>query len=421
VLDPDFTIVEAARAAATGYSFPSGHTQIAVGCYAGLALCRRERWVRAIGIALSILIPFTRMYLGVHTPLDVGVSILIALALVLILWILLSKYGLSPRLMVPLMGMLTVFGAAFLLYTNLYTFPADIDPDNYAGAVKNGFKFLGCTLGMWCMYLLDRYRIRFDTKTASVWGQVLKLSLGFVLVVAVLEGSKPLWHIMLGDSPVTYVLRYFLTVIVAGVIWPLTFPWFARIGAKKPRRRKEAVMVGIKLSPLCPNDVAAYTALYEEAFPPEERKPLDYMLTGDHASAYEVLVISTEDVRVAGLVITVRHGDLVMLDYFAVSPALRGHGIGRAALPLIRDRYANAKFFLEIERPVEGCGNYAQRVRRAAFYASAGMVNTAVLAHIYGTEMELLAFPEDAASITFEGYASLIAAHFPPEMRPGKI
>ncbi len=240
VLDPDFTIVEAAREAASGYSFPSGHTQIAVGCYAGLALCRRERWVRAIGIALAVLIPFTRMYLGVHTPLDVGVSILIALALVWILWVLLSKYDLSPKLMFTLMGILTVFGAAFLLYTNFYTFPADIDPDNYAGAVKNGFKFLGCTLGMWCMYLLDRYRIRFDTKAASIRGQVLKLSLGFLLVIGVLEGSKPLWHMMLGDSPVTYTLRYFLAVIVVGVVWPLTFPWFAQIGADKRSGHKEA-------------------------------------------------------------------------------------------------------------------------------------------------------------------------------------
>jgi len=180
-------------------------------------------------------------------------------------------------------------------------------------------------------------------------------------------------------------------------------------------------MSRIQLSPLRPDDVAAYTALYEEAFPPEERKPLDYMLTGDHASAYEMLVISTEDVRVAGLVITVRHGGLVMLDYFAVSPALRGCGIGRAALPLIRARYAGERFFLEIEYPAEGCANYTQRVRRQAFYASAGMVSTGVYAHIYGTEMELLAFPEDAASITFEGYAALIAAHFPPEMRPIKL
>ena len=238
VLDPNFSIVEAARAAATGYSFPSGHTQIAVGCYAGLALCRRERWVRAIGIALAILIPITRMYLGVHTPLDVGVSILIALVLVFILWHLLSRYGLSPRLMFPLMGILSAFGAAFLLYTNLYSFPTDIDPVNHADAVENGFKFLGCTLGMWCMYLLDRYRIRFDTKTASVWAQVLKLSLGFVLVVGILEGSKPLWHLMLGDSPVTHVLRYFLTVIFAGVVWPLTFPWFARIGVDKATKEQ---------------------------------------------------------------------------------------------------------------------------------------------------------------------------------------
>ena len=180
-------------------------------------------------------------------------------------------------------------------------------------------------------------------------------------------------------------------------------------------------MSDITLSLLRPDDVAAYVALYEEAFPPEERKPLSYMLTGARAYAYEVLVISAEDVRVAGVAITVRNGDLVMLDYFAVSPALRGKGIGRAALPLIRARYADAKFFLEIERPVEGCANYAQRVRRAAFYASAGMVSTAVCAHIYGTEMELLAFPEDAASVTFEGYAALLAAHFPPEMQPKRI
>lgn len=37
VLDPEFTIVESAREAATGYSFPSGHTQTAAVVYGMMA------------------------------------------------------------------------------------------------------------------------------------------------------------------------------------------------------------------------------------------------------------------------------------------------------------------------------------------------------------------------------------------------
>ena len=81
VLDPEFQIVEAARADATGYSFPSGHTQNIVGTTASLFACRKEKWVRIVCAVLMVLVPFSRMYLGVHTPLDVGVSFVLALAL----------------------------------------------------------------------------------------------------------------------------------------------------------------------------------------------------------------------------------------------------------------------------------------------------------------------------------------------------
>ena len=74
VLDPNFTIVESARAAATGYSFPSGHTQNAVGTFGAMALRTERKWVRGVCITLIVLVPFSRMYLGVHTPLDVGVA-----------------------------------------------------------------------------------------------------------------------------------------------------------------------------------------------------------------------------------------------------------------------------------------------------------------------------------------------------------
>ncbi len=233
VLDPDFTIVEAARAAATGYSFPSGHTQTAVGCYAALALCRRERWVRILGVALAILVPFTRMYLGVHTPLDVGVSILAALLLVVSLYPLFTRFGTERKLMYPLMTVLTLMAVGFLLYVSLYPFPADIDMDNYTHALENAYKFLGCALGLWVIYEVDRRFIRFETTTASLWGQILKLFCGFPLLLLLLEGSKPLLNALFGDVLLRHTLRYFVTVLFAGCIWPLTFPLFARVGADK--------------------------------------------------------------------------------------------------------------------------------------------------------------------------------------------
>ena len=82
VKDPNFTIVESAREAATGYSFPSGHTQSSVGLFGGVARTNRNKAVRIICIIMCILVPVSRLYLGVHTPLDVGVSLVIALILI---------------------------------------------------------------------------------------------------------------------------------------------------------------------------------------------------------------------------------------------------------------------------------------------------------------------------------------------------
>ena len=82
VKDPDFTIVESARAEATGYSFPSGHTQSSVGIFAGIARWNKKLTVRILCISACVLVPLSRLYLGVHTPLDVGVSLIIALILV---------------------------------------------------------------------------------------------------------------------------------------------------------------------------------------------------------------------------------------------------------------------------------------------------------------------------------------------------
>ena len=114
VRDPDFTIVASARAEATGYSFPSGHTQSAVGWMGGVARFTKRWWVRALCIAAALAVAVSRMYLGVHTPADVGVSLVIALVLVFALYPLVeSTLWFPKRIYLILAGMLAL-SAAFV-------------------------------------------------------------------------------------------------------------------------------------------------------------------------------------------------------------------------------------------------------------------------------------------------------------------
>ena len=62
VLDENFTILESAREAATGYSFPSGHSQSAVGTFGAIANTSKNKWVQGICIAVCVLVPLSRMY-----------------------------------------------------------------------------------------------------------------------------------------------------------------------------------------------------------------------------------------------------------------------------------------------------------------------------------------------------------------------
>lgn len=232
VLDPEFQIVEAARADATGYSFPSGHTQNIVGTTASLFACRKEKWVRIVCAVLMVLVPFSRMYLGVHTPLDVGVSFAVAVVLVFALYPIVRYAVQKPKRMYVLLGVMTAISLAFVLYANLAAFPADIDAENLAHGQKNSYSLLGALLGFCLAYGIERKYIRFETK-AVWWAQILKVVLGLAVVLAVKEGLKLVFSALGFTWLGTNAIRYFAVVLMAAAVWPLTFRFFARLGKKK--------------------------------------------------------------------------------------------------------------------------------------------------------------------------------------------
>ena len=231
VLDETFAIVESARAEATGYSFPSGHTQMAAGLYGGIARWHRG-WPRIIGIILALLIAFSRLYLGVHTPLDVGVGLLMAAALVLVLYPMMHKVTENERLMRILLGSMVLIAAGNLAYVTLYPFPADVDAENLAHGLKQAYTTLGSLTGLLIAFEIERRYICFETK-AVWWVQIIKAVLGLVLLLAIKEGMKIPLRAILGTHHLGDGIRYFCLTVFAGCVWPLSFRKLNRLADKR--------------------------------------------------------------------------------------------------------------------------------------------------------------------------------------------
>lgn len=232
IQDPNFTIVEGARADATGYSFPSGHTQNAAAVMLCPALLTKHKGLKIALWALYFLVAISRMYLGVHTPLDVGVSLVSGLVLVFALRPIFAKGEPSPRHMYLLMAVMAAMSIVYVIYVRCWKFPADIEIDNLEEGIKNGYSLLGALLAVPLCYWLDQKYIHFKTE-GSLPAQLVKLVLGLGITVGLRVVLKAPLNALFNGAYIATALRYFLMVVFAMAVWPLTF---SRINKLLPRR-----------------------------------------------------------------------------------------------------------------------------------------------------------------------------------------
>lgn len=231
IKDASFSPVDGSKAAATGYSFPSGHTQTAVGVYGAIARIYNNIYVRVSFVLIAVLVAFSRMYLGVHTPMDVGVSFIIATVLVFILYPIIYKATEKPKYMRIFFASMLCISLAYLMFVLLYDFPikAESELENINHGIKNAYKILGCLIGLWLSYEVDNRFIKFETKCVW-WAQIIKLVVGLIPILLIKEGlDKPL-ETLFNGSYLADGIRYLLMVVFAGCVWPLTFKFFSKLG-----------------------------------------------------------------------------------------------------------------------------------------------------------------------------------------------
>lgn len=220
--------VASAVPGATGYSFPSGHSAAAASQYGGLALWYREKKVLAAFLFIvMLLIGFSRNYLGVHTPQDVAVGLLIGLASA---WIACRYF----KRMSPFAGtmndvlavaVLTSVGTLLLIYTNVKTFPMDYSAGSLiVDPAKMRLDAYSCIGGLWGLlagWLTERRLIRF-TMPRNIWQGILRFIVGFLLFFALgkyIGSVIPFVH----SPALRYIVHYAFLNFFIMAVYPFMF------------------------------------------------------------------------------------------------------------------------------------------------------------------------------------------------------
>ena len=214
------------KVAATGYSFPSGHTMAATVTYGTAAAWqwKKRRWLSVLCIVLILLTGFSRNFLGVHTPQDVFVGICESVAIILIVGFVQRKLEGNEKAydILTIIGFLAV--VAVLIYITQKPYPMDyadgkliVDP---VAMMKDSFKACGAFLGILIGSLIERHRIHYEIPSGSKSLPILT-AIGGAIMFSWIRYFGPATVVQAFGGHWGNLISYAIMTMFAICIWPL--------------------------------------------------------------------------------------------------------------------------------------------------------------------------------------------------------
>ena len=194
---------------ATGYSFPSGHTQSFATTSTTIAKKVKKVWVAIIVGILIALVAFSRLYLGAHYPSDVVVGAVLGITIAIVGSILFDKIKNKKWLYLGTILIELPFVIFFLI-------TPDVEYEDF-------FKAFGMIVGFLLAVMFEeKYApLEYNIGTGK---KVLRVLIGVALALIVKEGLKLIFvSNLLGVTLLLEALRYGMLIFATLGIGPWIF------------------------------------------------------------------------------------------------------------------------------------------------------------------------------------------------------
>ena len=233
---PEIKPVPAAMERATGYSFPSGHTQLAATEFLSIARWQSKRkWLVILCVLMTFLIMFSRNYLGVHTMPDVVASLMIACFVVAVMPKLLDwvEEGAHRDLLVT--GVAIVAGGGLLAYLSLKSYPMDYLADKTLAVspremISDCYSAAGCLVGFFLGWILERRILNFSTDVSGKVKWIRGVVGSILLLTYVLLAEEPLISLDMYWGNFGFLCMAFIQILF---LYPLIFRGIEKMMQKK--------------------------------------------------------------------------------------------------------------------------------------------------------------------------------------------
>ncbi|MDR0502938.1 MAG: phosphatase PAP2 family protein [Treponema sp.] len=215
---PSLNPVPSALKHATGYSFPSGHTQSAAALFGSLGAQVKNIPFKTICFTLAVLVAFSRLYLGVHTLLDVSVSLMICFLFIMLTLKFTTGGTVDKKKELIICGVMVLYAAVVIIIASALYAGGRIEYVYLSDCLKAAGASIGFSVGMY----IERVYIDFPVKAKNIFLQILKFFLGLIGVLVIKEGLK----LLIGTGLVVDTIRYFLMLTWITAFYPLVIKRF---------------------------------------------------------------------------------------------------------------------------------------------------------------------------------------------------